>query len=61
MYTACWFNKYSNDGDHAFTFVTVVASGLESREYGRRNPLRSRRDTLYPQKLVLTSATSGGR
>jgi hypothetical protein len=36
-------------------------SGLENREYGRGNPLRSPRDTLYPQKLALTSPTSGGR
>jgi hypothetical protein len=36
-------------------------SGLESREYGRRDPSRWPRDTLYPQKLTLTSSTSGGR
>jgi hypothetical protein len=36
-------------------------SGLENREYGRRDPLRWPRDTLYPQKLSLTSPTSGGR
>jgi hypothetical protein len=35
-------------------------SGLETREYGRGNPLRWPRDTLYPQKLTLTSPTSGG-
>jgi hypothetical protein len=29
-------------------------SGLEIREYGRGDPLRWPRDTLYPQKLVLT-------
>jgi hypothetical protein len=28
---------------------------------GRGDPLRSPRDTLYPQKLALTSPTSGGR
>jgi hypothetical protein len=33
-------------------------SGLESREYGRRDPSRWPRDTLYPQKLALTSPTS---
>jgi hypothetical protein len=27
----------------------------------RGNPLRWPRDTLYPQKLALTSPTSGGR
>jgi hypothetical protein len=36
-------------------------SGLEIREYGRRDPSRWPRDTLYPQKLALTSPTSGGR
>jgi hypothetical protein len=36
-------------------------SGLEIREYGRRDPSRWPRDTLYAQKLALTSLTSGGR
>jgi hypothetical protein len=36
-------------------------SGLEYREYGLGDPLRWPRDTLYPQKLALTSPTSGGR
>jgi hypothetical protein len=36
-------------------------SGLESRDYGRRDPSRWPRGTLYPQKLTLTSPTSGGR
>jgi hypothetical protein len=36
-------------------------SGLENWEYGRRNPWRWLRGTLYPQKLTLTSPTSGGR
>jgi hypothetical protein len=35
--------------------------GLENREYGRRDPSRCARDILYPQKLALTSLTSGGR
>jgi hypothetical protein len=30
-------------------------SGLENRDYGRRDP-----SPLYPQKLALTSPTSGG-
>jgi hypothetical protein len=34
-------------------------SGLESREYGRREPSRWPRGTLYPQKLPLPSSTSG--
>jgi hypothetical protein len=36
-------------------------SGLESREYGRRDPSFWPRGTLCPQKLALTSPTSGGR
>jgi hypothetical protein len=36
-------------------------AGLENREYGRRDPSRWQSGTLYPQKLVLTSLTSGGR
>jgi hypothetical protein len=36
-------------------------SGLESRKYGRRDPSRWPRDTVYLQKLALTSPTRGGR
>jgi hypothetical protein len=36
-------------------------SGQENRINGRGDPLRWPRDTLYPQKLSLTSPTSGGR
>jgi hypothetical protein len=36
-------------------------SGLESREYGRRDPSCWARGNLYLQKLALTSPTSGGR
>jgi hypothetical protein len=39
----------------------ISGSGLESREYGRRHPSGWRRDTFYPQKLALTSPTSGCR
>jgi hypothetical protein len=35
-------------------------SGLEIREYGHRDPSCWPRSTLYPQKLALTSSTSGG-
>jgi hypothetical protein len=35
--------------------------GLESREYGRRDPSRWPRDSLCPQKLELTSPTSDDR
>jgi hypothetical protein len=34
---------------------------VELREYGRRDLSRWPRGTLYPQKLALTSPTSGGR
>jgi hypothetical protein len=36
-------------------------SCLENREYGCRDPSRWQRGTLYPQKLTITSPTSGGR
>jgi hypothetical protein len=36
-------------------------SYVEYREYGRRDPPRWPRSTLYPQKLALTAWTSGGR
>jgi hypothetical protein len=35
------------------------SSGLEIREYGRGDPSSWPRDTLYQQKLALTSPTSG--
>jgi hypothetical protein len=38
-----------------------MEAGLEIREYGHRDPARWPRGTLYPQKLALTSPTSGGR
>jgi hypothetical protein len=36
-------------------------SGLEIREYGRRDPSRWPRGNFYPKKLALTSPTSSGR
>jgi hypothetical protein len=36
-------------------------SGLEIRDYDRRDPSRSPRDTFYPQELALTSPKSGSR
>jgi hypothetical protein len=39
----------------------ALNSGLENREYGRGDPLRWPRDTLFPQKLALTSLSNGGR
>jgi hypothetical protein len=41
--------------------LIVSMSGLESREYGRVDPSRWPRGTLYPQKLALTSTTSDSR
>jgi hypothetical protein len=35
--------------------------GLENREYGCRDPLCLPRNILYPQKLAVTSPTSGSR
>jgi hypothetical protein len=40
---------------------TSSGFGLEIRDYGRGDPLRCPRDTLYPRKLSLTSLTSGCR
>jgi hypothetical protein len=37
------------------------ASGQESLEYGRTDPSRRPRGTVNPQKLAVTSPTSGGR
>jgi hypothetical protein len=34
-------------------------SGLENREYGRGDPLRWSRDTLYPQKLAYKRRSLG--
>jgi hypothetical protein len=39
----------------------VAALVYKTEINDRRNPLRWLRDTLYPQKLALTSRTSGGR
>jgi hypothetical protein len=38
-----------------------ICSGLDIREYGRRDPSRWPRGSIYPQKLALTSRTSGCR
>jgi hypothetical protein len=60
------FIQYSNHFpvQRLFTFFSHVhkyVNGLEIWEYGRRDPSRWPRDTLYPQKLTLTSPTRGGR
>jgi hypothetical protein len=38
-----------------------IGSGLEIWQYGHKDPSRWPHDTLYAQKLALTSLTSGGR
>jgi hypothetical protein len=43
------------------TWQKRSGSCLENREHGRRDPSRWPRGTLYPQKLAITSPTSGGR
>jgi hypothetical protein len=43
------------------TWYKSNGSCLENREYCRRDPSRWPRGTLYPQKLAITSPTSGGR
>jgi hypothetical protein len=43
------------------TWLKSSGSCLENREYGRRDPSRWPRGTLYPQNLAITSTTSSGR
>jgi hypothetical protein len=43
------------------TWKESSGSGLEIREYGRRDSSRWPSGSFYPQKLALTSPTSGGR
>jgi hypothetical protein len=45
---------------HALLERKCSGSGLQTREYGRSHPSRSPRGTRYPQKLTITSPTSGG-
>jgi hypothetical protein len=39
----------------------ISSCGLENRDYGRRGAAALTTKSFYPQKLVLTSTTSGGR
>jgi hypothetical protein len=55
----CPFNFLSTDEE--ILGRKSSGSGLERREYGRRDPLCWPRGTLYPQNLALTSPTSGVR
>jgi hypothetical protein len=48
--TYIWRKSY----DFLNTLPINLLSGLEIREYGRSDPLRWPRDTVYPQKLALT-------
>jgi hypothetical protein len=43
------------------TWQKISGSCLENREYGRRDPSRWPLGNLYPQKLAITSPTSGCR
>jgi hypothetical protein len=51
------FQKERYNFESLYTFIP----GVEIREYGHRGPSHWLRDTVYPQKLALTSPTSGGR
>jgi hypothetical protein len=42
-------------------YVSFRITFLSITLYGRRDPSRWPRDSFYPQKLILTSPTSGGR
>jgi hypothetical protein len=62
------FAEWVWNGVHSASWVQlrsylIESSGscLENREYGHRDPSRWPRGTVYPQKLAITSPTSGGR
>jgi hypothetical protein len=55
VYSASWVQLRS------YLEEKVAAAGLESLKYGRRDPSRRPRGTLYPQQLALASPASGGR
>jgi hypothetical protein len=57
-----WGGGWGGGGqeEHEFAIAVPRINGLESREYGRRDPSRWPRDTFYQQKLALTSTTSDG-
>jgi hypothetical protein len=44
-----------------FFYTNYDVPGLQSQEYGRIDPSRLLRGIVYPQKLALTSPTSGDR
>jgi hypothetical protein len=43
-----------------FFIIANMYPGLENRDYGREDPLRWPRDTLYQLKLALTSPAGCG-
>jgi hypothetical protein len=49
------------EGNWRATWNKSSGFGLKTEIKDRGNPLRCPRDTLYPQKLALTSPISGGR
>jgi hypothetical protein len=63
-----WINRWReiritlsvNNSEPYFNLSTNFHFYEVNREYGRGDPLRWPRDTLYPQKLAQTSLTSGG-
>jgi hypothetical protein len=58
-----WWNGSTKPREYNWgaTWKNSSGSGLENRDHGRGDPLHWSCNTLYPQKLALTSPTSGGR
>jgi hypothetical protein len=55
-----WGCRQSQQCCNCFHFLILFLC-LENREYGRRDPSRWPRGTLYPEKLAIPSTTSGDR
>jgi hypothetical protein len=57
-----YYFRMSQPLKHSIRLIVNIINEYRSRswEYGCGNPLRWPCDTLYPQKLVLASLTSGG-
>jgi hypothetical protein len=60
MYASVYYN-FEAYLKQLISFIKSSGSCLENREYGRSDPSRWPRGTLDPQKLAITSPTSGGR
>jgi hypothetical protein len=56
-----FFVMYPSRRPKFATCFALASCWSRRREYGRGDPLRRPRDTLYPQKLALLSLKSGGR